>query len=505
MLKVMLVDDEKLIIEGLKNIIDWEELGLEVVQTANNGQEAIEKFKESPVDIVVTDINMPKVTGIELLKGLKEINDDVKFVVLSGYDEFSYAKSAIELGVKSYILKPVNEEELESVLRLIVEELSLKNKKEEKLLIRNSKMTEFLKGAITLEDIVPFKDIININFESNFYLVSNVILKPEESDECIDKVIKIIKRYEDGNCDFIKNNNNIVMVKSLSNNLDRKILEEYFFAIRDSIIEELDIEIFITVGSITEKIDNISQSYRESSSIKKYLLTYGYGNIIFKSDINNVEEENKTFRDEIEKINKLIVEKNADELREYIITIFKDKDLTPKNIYDLSIKILILSDEILDEFKLSHNYSRESLSSTIIDLCNENTRDNIKSFLLRDIEELMKVISDNSNKYSPVVQQVVNVINEEYKEELSLKTLSAKYNINSSYLGQIFTKEVGCSFSEYLNKVKNTKAKELILTTNMKINNIAREVGYTDTSYFYRKFKKYYGVCPSTLREMKNY
>ena len=97
------------------------------------------------------------------------------------------------------------------------------------------------------------------------------------------------------------------------------------------------------------------------------------------------------------------------------------------------------------------------------------------------------------------------MINEEYKEELSLKTLAAKYRINSSYLGQIFSKEVGVSFSEYLNKVKNTKAKELILNTNMKINNIAREVGYTDTSYFYRKFKKYYGVCPSTLREMKNY
>ena len=111
----------------------------------------------------------------------------------------------------------------------------------------------------------------------------------------------------------------------------------------------------------------------------------------------------------------------------------------------------------------------------------------------------------NNIKYSPVVQQIVNYVNSNYYEELSLKTLSQKYNINSSYLGQIFNKEIGYSFSEYMNKVKNMKAKELILNTNMKINDIAKEVGYFDTSYFYRKFKKYYGVSPSTLREIKQY
>ena len=97
------------------------------------------------------------------------------------------------------------------------------------------------------------------------------------------------------------------------------------------------------------------------------------------------------------------------------------------------------------------------------------------------------------------------MFNKRYYEDLSLKTLANQYNINSSYLGQIFNKEVGCSFSDYLNKTKNLKAKELILETNMKINDIAREVGYMDSSYFYRKFKKFFGVSPSTLRDMKNY
>ena len=95
MYKVMLSDDEKLITEGLTHLIEWEKLNLEVVEVAENGEEALEKFKNNPVDIIITDINMPKMTGLEFIKEVKKINDQVQFIILSGYDEFSYAKKAI--------------------------------------------------------------------------------------------------------------------------------------------------------------------------------------------------------------------------------------------------------------------------------------------------------------------------------------------------------------------------------------------------------------------------
>ena len=202
---------------------------------------------------------------------------------------------------------------------------------------------------------------------------------------------------------------------------------------------------------------------------------------------------------------KILLIEDDIKLKEYINDLFDDPKLTPKNIYDLSIKIILLTDSISEEFKLDNKYSKDSLSNTIVELCNESNRDNVKSFLIRELEELGRLMNINVIKYSPVIQQIINSVNEKYYEELSLKTLAHQYNINSSYLGQIFTKELGVSFSEYLNSTKNMKAKELILNTNMKINDIAKAVGYSDTSYFYRKFKKYYGVCPSTLREIKNY
>ncbi|WP_297523276.1 response regulator transcription factor [uncultured Clostridium sp.] len=502
MLKVMLVDDENLIVEGLKHIIEWDELGLEVVVTANDGMQAIERFKKNPVDIVVTDINMPRVTGLELLKSLKEINDDVRFIVLSGYDTFSYAKKAIELGVKSYLLKPVDEEELESTLKSIVDDINNGKKREQNLVIKNGKIIDFINSKINVEELIEFASIMKIRFDGQAYRVANIL----HGAANIDEVISCIKENVLSTFEIVPNHDGtIILINSFEQQNSEQGIREFYKIIKDTVKDELGTDIFISVGSVVTDFKEMPQSFRESRNAKKYVLVEGYDKVLFSEDIDISDFESLDFKKEIESINKFVIEKNKDAVKEYILEVFRNKSLTPKHIYDLSIKVVILIDDILREFNLENKYGRESLSSAIVDLCSEDTRENIEKFLVTELEELIKVISDNIQVYSPVVQQVVKVINEEYKEELSLKTLAAKYRINSSYLGQIFSKEVGVSFSEYLNKIKNTKAKELILNTNMKINNIAKEVGYTDTSYFYRKFKKYYGVCPSTLREMKNY
>ena len=502
MLKVMLVDDEALIIEGLKYIIEWDKLGLEVVNTASSGDEALKKFKENPVDIVVTDINMPKVTGLELLSGLKNINDNVKFIVLSGYDEFSYAKKAMELGVKSYLLKPVNEDELEKCLKKIVDDIDNGKTKDNNLVAKNSKVIDFLNSKIDISEIVKLKDIMRISLDNEKYIVANIVFKGYKADE----VIACIKNNIIGSLEVVQNyDGSIILINSLDKDISEEGLIEFYNIIKDIISEDLDIDVFISVGSEVSKIEDIRVSYKNSLRAKKQLLVEGYGKVIFSGDAEKEVHESISYNNEISELNKIIIEKNTDKATVYLLDLIQDEKLTPKNIYDLSIKVIILVDEISREFNIQSKYSTESFSSVIVDLCNEDSRENIERFLLAEIDELIKFISDNNKVFSPIVQQVVKVINDEYKDELSLKTLSVKYRINSSYLGQIFSKEVGISFSEYLNKVKNTKAKELILNTNMRINNIAREVGYTDTSYFYRKFKKYYGVCPSTLREMKNY
>lgn len=506
MYKVMLVDDEKLILQGIKNIINWSDLGQEVVHLAETGIEALEKFEHEPVDIVITDINMPGLTGLELIKSIKKLNKEVKFIILSGYDEFSYAKEAIKYGVENYILKPVNEDELEEALIEVGNKIKEKKRKENNIFDKNRKLMRFLHGSINEEELKKMKDILNISFDDENYTVSSILLNNRDFEQA-DTLINVIKENTNHGYELIfKFNGEIILINSWNKYKSEEEIKQYYINIRESLEKVIEEEAFISIGVTVDKIEKIKDSYDSLNNMKKYVLTYGYGVCICKDDITSMKEKKISFSKEIEVLNKLIMERDMEKIEIYISKIFDNKSLNPQNIYDLSIKILLLINKISEEFKYDNVYYKEkSLSDVIITLCSESDRENIIKFLVTNIYELTKVMNSNNIKYSPIIQQVVNYVNDKYYEELSLKTLSQKYNINSSYLGQIFNKEIGYSFSEYLNKVKNMKAKELILNTNMKINDIAKEVGYFDTSYFYRKFKKYYGVSPSTLREIKEY
>ncbi|MCF0146872.1 MAG: response regulator [Clostridium sp.] len=506
MYDVMLVDDEKLITQGLMNIIDWENLGLKVREVAHNGEEALNKFKNRAVDIIVTDINMPKLTGLELINEIKKINSNTRFTILSGYDEFNYAKEAIRYGVESYILKPIDEEELQEAMSRIVKGLDLKKKEKNILLDKNKKTIQYLEGMLDENFIYNMEEPISIDIYNKIYTVANIkILRRENEDNKI-YIEDIIERNTNDKFEMLyKYDDQVILVNSWNEDMSRKDIINYYENIKQALIEESNNDIFIGVGDTAFDIKDIRKSYKVASEFKKYILTEGVNTCIYKEKIRDIKENNKSFKDEIDYINKLIIEKDKKSLKKYISEIIGNKNLTPKNIYDFSIRVIILIDQISDEFNIEKKYGEDSLSNTIIELCNESTRKSVKAFIFREVEDIIEAMSDDTVKYSPVVQQIVHIVNEKYYEELSLKTLAYQYNVNSSYLGQIFSKEIGCSFSEYLNKAKNIKAKELILNTNMRINDIAKEVGYIDTSYFYRKFKKYYGVCPSTLREMKNY
>lgn len=504
MYKVMLVDDERLILQGVLNIIDWEKLGMEVIYMAENGKEAIDKYKENPVDIIITDINMPVITGLGLIKSIKEINKRVKFIVLSGYDDFSYARTAMKYGVENYILKPINEEELEAALIDINKKIRDEKEKENIVLEKNRILMKILNGKLNSDELYYLKDMVELEFENKNYTVSNILFNNKDIRRKIDVQDLIATNTSDKYEIIYKFNGDIILINSWNKDVNDESIKKYYDTILEKLSNEFH-EIFIAVGDKVELIQDIKKSYDDSNIIKKHILTKGYNSCLYKNDIVKITNKKRSFNKEIEALNKIIIEKNQDKALGYIEDIFKNEDLAPEDIYDLAIKILLLIDKISEDFRLNKNYKDESLSSVIVSVYDASTIYRIKEIIAEQILELSKIMSTNVVKYTPIVQQVVNYIDERYFEEISLKTLSQKYNINSSYLGQIFTKEVGYSFSEYLNKIKNMKAKELILNTNKRINDIAKEVGYYETSYFYRKFKEFYGVSPATLREFKNY
>lgn len=505
MRKVMLVDDEVFITEGLVALIDWKKFNLEVVHKAVNGVDALKKFKEEPVDIIITDINMPQKTGLELLKEIKEIHPHVKFIILSGYDEFSYAKKAIDYGVETYILKPIDEEELELALQKIVNNLSQEKKFFSNDLDKTGRLLAFLNGQCELNELKEFQKDIYIKFDHAKYTVSNIFIQSQNDILDYKKIHQILKQVFKNDYEALYQfNNQIIVINSWKVTCTEEEILSYYDELKNQLLNQVESDFFISLGTIVEEIRYLKDSYSNAKKLKKFMLTKGANIVLTEKMISCVESRKINFKDEINQINKLVIEKNFEALKKYVETLYAQETLTPTNIYDLSIKIVLLIDSMREEFQVNKNYY-ESLSDIIIKLCNESTRESVKTFILSELETFMETMHQDVVKYSPVVQQVVNLVNEHYYEELSLKTLAYQYNINSSYLGQLFNKEVGTSFSDYLNKTKNLKAKQLILETNMKINDIAKEVGYTDSSYFYRKFKKFFGVSPSSLRELKVY
>ena len=347
---------------------------------------------------------------------------------------------------------------------------------------------------------------MNIDIYSKKYTVASIHITSEYDGDLFSNIRDIIDNNTSNGYEILNSNEGqAVLINSWDNNIEKKDIINYYENIKNKIIKKLESYIFIAIGEVVDKITEIDVSYDIAKELKKYSLTEEKNSCIYLDLIKDKKEKRITFKEEIDILNKYIIERDIVEIERIVGEIIDNEELTPRNIYDFSIKVIILIDEISNELKINRNYKSDNLSSTIVDLCNENTRESINTFIISEIKEIVDIMSSNDNKYSPVIQQIINIVEDKYYEELSLKTLSYKYNINSSYLGQIFSKEVGMSFSEYLNKIKNLKAKDLILNTNMKINDIAKMVGYIDSSYFYRKFKKYYGVSPSTLREMKNY
>lgn len=503
--KVMIVDDEPLILEGLKNILEWEKLGFEIVSSYDNGQLAYESFKENPVDLIITDINMPKMTGLELIKQLRQDGEMVKFIILSGYDDFRFAQTAIKYGVEEYILKPIDEEALELALERIDKSYKEAMEHQHLILSKNEKLRELLRCTVELDDLNEIKKIMKIDLNANSYTVTHLSYAADGEENFITDIQLLLDGSEYKQYELVKEfDGQIILIHSWEDNIGLEEIEQYFEKILEMINRELETEVFIAIGNPVNVIEKIHQSYEVANNLKKYILVEGTNKCVQSNMIKSKTESELNFAEIIKELRRLILDKNIDAIKKYIQDSFLRRDLSPPEAYDLAIKMIILVDKISEDFALS-KYGQTGLSTAIIDLCQEKDIDGLEAFVVKEVLDLIEKMNSCNENYSPVVRQVIQTIHVHCEEDLSLKTLAQKYNMNSSYLGQIFSKEVGMPFSEYLNRTKNMKAKELILTTNMKINDVAKAVGYLDTSYFYRKFKKYYGVSPSTLRELKNY
>lgn len=350
MYRVMIVDDEPNIRNGLRNIIDWQKYNFTVSSVARNGKDAIEKIKSTYPDLLITDIKMPGLDGLGLIKYIRKsmYDKNMSFIILSGYDEFAYAKEAIKYNVFRYLLKPIDEEELIDIVEILAGELSRENRFQ---FFYNRWVKEFNEEFNEIEEFSRLIDVICNNqklmikktIKNMFNGFNQVYLHP--------RVIKI--------------------------NLDNFLLE------------------------ISKIITNMGGSIE--CIVKKYN--------IFNSDIS-------------------------------------------------SFNLIQLENEII-EFSL----------------------------------EVAQFISELKQSCS-IINRVKQYINDNFFRDIKLKEMAKKFYINSAYLGQLFKKENGLNFSDYLSEIRLNNAKKLLRDTNLHVYQIAEKVGYKNSDYFIIKFKEKVDCTP---------
>lgn len=415
-MRIIVVDDDKIIRMGLIKILNKLFEDHEVVGDFQNGALALDYLKanEGQVDLVITDIKMPVMTGIELVKSsINELKSPPLFLVLSGYDEFTYVRDTMKYGAFNYLLKPIKKDELKRVIEEV--EIKLQElKKKDKIM---NKSIELIKKDF-------FKHLLFSNSETNLK-IDKSLLENIQLDE--DYYYKMI----------------VVPINKDDKQLGTKLLREY--------IKE--------ITNFNDKIEHLHFYFDDNVYI------------VFCFNINEIDDINSITK-EIDEATDIFIKSN------------------------MSVFILKCTEKVWE----LREYSK------IVKKVKENMMyaKKIKKYYIEDLNELSEILEDDKNEYSATsIKLAIKFITNNFNKNITLKDVADEVFLSQNYLSELFKKETGEGFYEFLSNYRIKRAKEMLITTNLKIYEVAESVGYNDSITFGRAFKKITGITPNSFRNNK--
>jgi two-component system response regulator YesN len=516
MLKVFLVDDEPFILEGLCSIVDWEQYNLEIVGQARNGEEALLAMETMDIDILITDISMPKLNGLELIRQVISRDMDTKFIILSGYNEFNYVKEGIKLGIENYLLKPINLEELKQTLYTTVNKIQ--NIAHDQItdnnldIIRDNILVRWVNRTIDPKELLERSTMLQIHLGHAFYVVAVLrfcYLNEEEHPlrgQHITEIGRVCKQWIQQDSDtysFVDLDGDIILLFALNNRTitQREEIYETIGTIKNKVRQTLPIQINVTLGSIEPTFLEVNESYKNAKNLQEYYF-HSSGELIIDYElINQVKPVRSNHIPlQLDNFAAIVLSRNKEKAFAFMEDAFtklqETKGISPSEIQNLAVEFILQMKKVGKNQELDY----KKIFSHIFKI---RTIDQLKDHLRYSVDSSIDYL-ESVEGYGPIINRTIKYIDEHYHEELSLKTLSHTLNMNSIYLGQLFLQEMKVTFSDYVNKYRIEKAKQLLLKTVQKVNDIANKVGYVDPTYFFRKFKKVVGISPLEFRQRFN-
>lgn len=510
MYKLLIVDDESLIRKGLRNLIEWEIYGIEIIGEAEDGMKAYLTIKSQMPDLVLVDISMPNMTGLELIELCSHLKSCPKFIILSGYNNFQYVQKAIQLGAVDYLLKPVNQEELINTLisaTNLLEQLHTKQLQfEESLLaLRNDILRRLLYDRIDSRELREKCQVIDVSLHCSHMRVA--VIQSVQEQPLNAPALSIIDLCQDicsslCSCYLVSDVHDRIAVifKDQLNILSKEDYVNTLTVCSNHIASELGIQTFFALGCEANHIRELSVSYHNciSKLEKKMILGDSVENQIALTD--NFSSAN--YSDFL----KVLESTNTEQIKLSIHTFFSehlsqsdDIDILKYHLIELVTYILhsrymvTCSDtEIRDKKQKAFSIIRKTDSILSLEE---------KLFLFFTSLSKTSSVENIAENYSFLIQNAVAYVNDNYTDSnLSLKTLASYLEVNPAYLGREFTHATGEFFNDYLNRIRTAQAIHLLTTTTWKTAKIANAVGFSNISYFFTIFKKVTGQSPGDYR-----
>jgi two-component system response regulator YesN len=528
MYTLLIADDEPLIRNGVKKIIDWESLGFDQIFMAEDGQEALDIIRNNKVDLVLTDIAMPFLDGLALSEILAREYPRIHVVILTGYEDFEYAQKSVNLGVKNYILKPVGAETLYKKMKKICESLHIQSEQEKYISSMRRQIhqsipvlrSQMLNRIVCTEGTVVSEYIercagLGIQLEKGPFLVAAVDLDQstfptDDPDLYLFAAGNIINECVGEKHYVFEDTHGMIVVLFRCDILGEEfhdIVYQTTCVIQKALYNTLKIEAACGVGEDVETCEDLYHSYSCARRAVDCKFSLGANNVYDIGDLDYLEKSFYFPLMETKNLIKSIKFGNQEEVRQAIRKIVYVENIG-RNLSGINMKmnyievVTSLLRELSDLKEVSEKIWNDGFDLyRNLDRCKtpEIMEENLFRFAL-EVKKEMETVQNNSSMQ--VIETVKEYVRKNYRnQELSLTSAAEFANVSTGYLSGLFKKESGTNFVKYLTDMRMEKSMELLKNTDLKTYEIAYETGFANPHYFSISFKKYTGMSPSDFRQ----
>ncbi|WP_068617252.1 response regulator [Paenibacillus tuaregi] len=538
MYKLILVDDESDVREGLLTEIDWSSLGFEVSDTAENGREASEMIERHQPDVVVTDIQMPFMNGLQLSEWIREHYPGTKIVILTGYEEFEYAQKAIRLQIDEYVLKPFSSREFIDILQKVKDHLDEEAADKENIQVltehyrKNLPVLQSMFLSSLVSKQLPLREIrdkllsYSLDLEGSRFMVSILRLDPRPRDRedglsslklmydqdlelfaVLNIAAEVGEKYAIGHT-FIHHDEVVLLSTGEGPDSDGlsqttlKVLEE----IRHNVERFLKMTVTAGAGTVQISLQNVHLSYREAEQAMDYRLILGGNKVIWIEDVENRPARQRTeiqlSEQELIRCLKLGTELEIRALLDHLFDQIMEAGISYQEFQIYLLEMLTAAVKVAKELQVDLEQLFGSGGTGIGEITKFKHIIEARTWFKDLCVKLRSSIAmDRESSYNRLVEEAKEYILEHYKDsDISINRVCEHLHISTGYFSTIFKKEMKMTFVNYLLGIRMDAAKELLLHTELKAFEIAEKVGFADPNYFSFCFRKKFGISPKEFR-----